>query len=301
MNRIARIAAAAAFGVAWPTAILCGPAGAQTFPWQGLSNPNVLVDYVEPREPYDAQDKDYAKDMATYQRMMKTYERMKRRQVLEEFSAFLSPLRLPKTLRVKTVQCNVLNAYYDPTERTIKICYEWMDETETRAPQKVSPEGITRQEAIVGGFVGVLLHEAGHAVNDLLNLPVLGREEDSADQIAGFIMLQFGKDVARIAIKGTAYSWLTFARQDRPVYWDTHSTPAQRFYNFLCIGYGGDPQTFKDLADKWLSKGRAETCEHEYKQVRNAFNKTIMPHIDPVLMKKVQTIQWIQPDDGRWE
>ncbi len=92
------------------------------------------------------------------------------------------------------------------TERTIKICYEWMDETETRAPQKVSPEGFTRQEAIVGGFVGVLLHEVGHAVNDLLNLPVLGREEDSADQIAGFIMLQFGKDVARIAIKGTAYS-----------------------------------------------------------------------------------------------
>ena len=83
---------------------------------------------------------------------------------------------------------------------------------------------------------------AGHAVNDLLNLPVLGREEDSADQIAGFIMLQFGKDVARIAIKGTAYSWLTFAREDRPVYWDTHSTPAQRFYNFLCIGYGGDPR-----------------------------------------------------------
>ena len=83
-----------------------------------------------------------------------------------------------------------------------------------RAPQKVSPEGFTRQEAIVGGFVGVTLHEAGHAVNDLLNLPVLGREEDAADQIAGFIMLQFGKEVARTAIKGTAYSWLTFARQD---------------------------------------------------------------------------------------
>src|SRR5712691_6606710 len=45
MNRIARIAAAAV-AAAWPAAILCGPAGAQTFPWQGLGNPNVLVDYV---------------------------------------------------------------------------------------------------------------------------------------------------------------------------------------------------------------------------------------------------------------
>ena len=300
MNRIARTAILAA-ATAWPAFVLSTSAGAQVYPWQGMSNPNVLVDYVEPREPYDPRDKDYAKDMATYQRLVKIHERVKKRQVLEEFSAFLSPLRLPKTLRVKTAQCNLVNAFYDPTERTIKICLEWMDATEVMAPQKVSPEGFTRQEAIVGGFVGVTLHEAGHAVNDLLDLPVLGREEDAADQIAGFIMLQFGKDVARTAIKGTAYSWLTFARQSRPVYWDTHSTPAQRFYNFLCIGYGGEPQAFKDLADKWLGKARAETCAHEYKQVRNAFNKTVMPHVDPVLLKKVQSIQWIRPDDGRWD
>jgi hypothetical protein len=300
MTSITRAAALAA-AIALPAAVLCSSAGAQTHPWQGLSNPNILIDYLEPREPFDPQDKDYAKGMASYQRMMAIYERMKKRQILEEFNAFLSPLRLPKLLRIKTLQCNTVNAFYDPTERTIKMCYEWMETTELQAPQKASPEGFTRQEAIVGGFVGVLLHEAGHAVNDLLSLPVLGREEDAADQIAGFIMLQFGKDVARTAIKGTAYTWLSFARQSRPAYWDVHSTPAQRFYNFLCIGYGGDPATFKDLADKWLSKARIETCAQEYKQVRNAFNKTVMPHIDQALLKKVQSIQWIRPDDGRWD
>jgi hypothetical protein len=130
---------------------------------------------------------------------------------------------------------------------------------------------------------------------------VLGREEDSADQIAGFIMLQFGKEVARTAIKGTAFVWLTFSREDQAVYWDTHSTPAQRFYNFLCIAYGGDPATFKDLADKWLSKARAEGCAHEYQQARNAFRKTVLPHVDQELMKKVQSIKWLQPDDGTWD
>jgi hypothetical protein len=300
MNRIARIAASAV-AAAWLAGVVCSPADAQTYPWQGVSNPNVQVDYVEPREPPDPKDKGYAKDMAAYQRMLKTHERMKSRQVLEEFSAFLSPLRLPKTLRVKTAQCNDLSPQYDPTERTIKICYEWMDFNQTRAPQGVSPEGVTRQEAIIGGFVGVLLHEAGHAVIDLLKLPVLGREEDAADQIAGFIMLQFGKEVARTAIKGTAYTWLSIAREAPSAHWDSHSSHLQRFHKYLCIGYGGDPQTFKDLADKWLKKAGAENCAHEYKQVRNAFTKTIIPHVDPVLLQKVQSIKWIRPDDGRWD
>ena len=80
-----------------------------------------------------------------------------------------------------------------------------------------------------------------------------------------------------------------------------HSTPAQRFHNFLCIAYGGDPEAFKDFVGKWLTKARLETCAHEYRQVRNAFNKTLMPHIDQELLKQVQAMQWIRPDDGRWD
>jgi hypothetical protein len=263
-------------------------------------NPNIVVDYIEPRPPIDPQDKDYGKDMAAYQRQMKIYQRMKQREVLEELSAFLAPLKLPKTLRVRTKPCGEVNAFYNPDEWTVNICYEWIDATETFAPRGTS-EGFTRQEIIVGGFVGVVLHEMGHAVNDIFNIPVLGREEDTADQVAGFIMLQFGKDVARTAVKGMAYVWLTFARQSGAAYWDVHSTPGQRFYNFLCIGYGGDPQTFKDLVDKWLSKERVETCPHEYQQVKNAFVKTILPHIDQELMKKVQSRRWLRPDDGKWD
>ncbi len=129
----------------------------------------------------------------------------------------------------------------------------------------------------------------------------LRREEDAADQIAGFLMLQFGKEVARTAIKGTAYVWLTFSREERPAYWDVHSTAGQRFYNFLCIGYGGDPESFKEFVGKPLPKERLENCAHEYRQVRNAFIKTIMPHIDQELTKQVQARQWLRPDDGKWD
>jgi putative metallopeptidase DUF4344 len=292
-----RFASLTALAFAW---LAIPPATAQT-PSAQLRNPNIVVDYIEPRPPIDPQSASYAKDMATYQRFMKIYGRVKGRQVLEELSAFLSPLKLPRTLRVRTKPCGEVNAFYDPDEWTVNICYEWIDATETMAPQGTSPEGFSRQEVIVGGFVGVVLHEMGHAVNDLLGIPVLGREEDTADQVAGFIMLQFGPEVARTAIKGMAYVWLTFAREGGAAYWDVHSTAAQRFYNFLCIGYGGKPEAFKDFTDRWLTKERLDSCAQEYRQVRNAFIKTILPHIDQELMKQVQSQQWLQPNDGKWD
>jgi hypothetical protein len=295
MNRLLSIVLLAA-AVAWP-----GVSTAQS-PSAPARNPNIVVDYIEPRPPIDPQDQNYARDMAAYQRFMKIYQRMKQRQVLEELSAFLAPLRFPRTLRVRTKPCGVINAFYDPDEWTVNICYEWIDATETMAPQTVSPEGFVRREVIVGGFLGVVLHEMGHAINDMFSIPVLGREEDTADQIAGFVMLQFGKNVARTAINGTAFVWLTFARQGGDdAYWDVHSTPGQRFFNFLCIAYGGDPETFKDLAAKWLTKARAENCAHEYQQVKNAFVKTVLPHVDQDLMKKVQATKWLRTDDDKWD
>src|SRR5438105_9607366 len=81
-------------------------------------NANIIVDYIEPRPPIDPLDKDYAKDTADYQRQMQIYQRLKQRQVLEELSGFLAPVRLPHTLRVRTKPCGVINAFYDPTEWT---------------------------------------------------------------------------------------------------------------------------------------------------------------------------------------
>ena len=48
-----------------------------------------------------------------------------------------------------------------------------------------------------------------------------------------------------------------------------------------------------------LPKARAEGCSREYLLVRRAFAKTILPHIDVEMMKKVQSIQWLRQSDGR--
>ncbi len=51
----------------------------------------------------------------------------------------------------------------------------------------------------------MFLHESGHAVFDLLKLPVLGREADAADLFSAYVMLQLGKEGARTLILGSAY------------------------------------------------------------------------------------------------
>jgi hypothetical protein len=59
---------------------------------------------------------------------------------------------------------------------------------------------------------------------------------------------------------------------------DEHGTPAQRFYNLLCIAHGAEPRLFQDVVDKgYLPKDRADGCDEEYAQVQKAFRHLIEP------------------------
>jgi hypothetical protein len=254
--------------------------------WESLPiNPRVEIEYVKP----------------TNDRLTWIYEHSKDRRILEEVQHFLSPLHLPYRLRLRTEQCDKTNAYYSPSNRSLIICYEYIDDVMKKAPEKESSDGfVTRESAIAGNLVGVVLHEGGHMLFDLLDVPVFGREEDAADEMASFIALQFNKSVARVVVKGWVWTW---ARETDPVaaapmtVWsDEHGTASQRMYNALCLGYGGDPETFQEFVAKgYLPKKRADHCASEYDLVKKAFVKTVLPFIDTELVKKVQQAEWLSP------
>lgn len=246
------------------------------------------------------------------------YERVKKRAVLEEISEFLSPLKLKQKLIFETTSCGEENAFYDPDTNTVKLCYEmfdWIENVAAASPDKVQQvpgapprgllPGVTRAEAIVGAIGGVALHETGHAVFDIQQIPRLGREEDAADMVAGFVMLQFGNDVARTMIKGTFNMTYNWHAQQAPhlgasaLRADTHSLGLQRGFSILCLAYGKEPEAFKDLAQAWLPPARQPSCAREYRQAENAFRKTILPDVDQVLLKKVQQMQILRPDDSK--
>jgi hypothetical protein len=299
------IIAPAGFGLALLTAGL-GCAFAQSEGGALLRNPNITIDYVEPKDPVrldvdindpnlSAADKDkLVKLRDKYEALKGVRDRLKKSQLLERYSQFLAPLILPTTLRLRAKECGEENAFYSSEDTSINLCYEYVLKFEKKAPTETTPEGITPADGLVGSIVSTLLHETGHALFSIYRIPILGREEDAADQIAGYVMMQFGTDVARTTIKGAAWKWYS---QDwsEPPYHDVHSPAQQRFYSFLCMGYGGNPDAFKQFIELgWLPKWRAPNCVYEYQQARLAFDTTVLPHVDPALMAKVRSGTWLR-------
>jgi hypothetical protein len=227
------------------------------------------------------------------------FQLLKERKMLERFKEFLSPLRLPRTLRLKLAGCDgESNAWYE--DDAITVCYEYVDDLLKNAPKEATSAGVTRVDAIVGPTLEVFLHEVGHAVFDYLSVPVFGREEDAADQFAAYLLLRFAKDDARRLIAGVAYSYHVEASvpsTKKNPFADEHGLPAQRFYNVLCTAYGADSKLFADLVDKgYLPKERAEGCDGEYEQITRAMTKLIWPYVDQTRAKRVRAKRWLRFD-----
>jgi hypothetical protein len=246
-------------------------------------NPNLTITYDPPTNPL-------------YQDV---YNDLKGRHVLEELQHFLAFLQLPKELSVKLTECGESNSWYDPHAEGVLLCYEIVDWIKRVAPSQPQVGNLTREDAIVGPFVQVVLHELGHAMFDFLQVPIAGREEDAADQFSAYLMLLAGKDMAHRTLPGAGYFWAaTNTSYSRTEYSDVHGEPLQRSYNLLCMAYGAYPDEFQYLVDaELLPKARAALCGHDYAMVARAFDKTIGPHVDQNILKLEQTRQWLRPNE----
>lgn len=222
------------------------------------------------------------------------YDLLKENLALERVKELLSPLRWPQPLRLELKGCDgVSNAWY--ADAVVTVCYEYLDDMWRSANSSKRPPAITREDAFIGPLLDTFLHEAGHALFHLLEIPLFGREEDAADQVAAYYVLQLPKETKRRLVLGSAYSYASelkvrsardLSRRRLEVgrhitFADEHGTPAQRLYNLLCIAYGSDKELFADVVEKgYLPRDRADWCEDEYRQVDLAYRKLIAPHVD---------------------
>jgi hypothetical protein len=251
----------------------------------------MVVEYVPPTNPAH---------QALYRRLME-------RRVLEKLQEVFSPFRLPVELKLRTVGCDgVSNAWYQKpapgssSPPTVSVCYEYLAEIQQSMPLETTPAGTTPMNAMLGQFFYVFAHEMGHAVFDVLGVPVFGREEDAADNFATYIMLRFGDEEARALITGAAYSYKKYVQGSHvtvplAAFSDAHSAPAQRFYNLLCTAYGSDPTRYGDFVEKdYLPTSRAGSCKREYNTTAFAFRELIAPHVDKELAIEVLGKNWLQ-------
>ncbi|HEX6864048.1 MAG TPA: DUF4344 domain-containing metallopeptidase, partial [Thermoanaerobaculia bacterium] len=168
--------------------------------------------------------------------------------VQELNNVFALPAPVPVVFR----ECGDVNAFYDPEAREIALCWELVEYyagmflSEDQTEEEAEEGG----EALAGATLFTFFHELGHALIDLYDLPVTGREEDAVDQLATMILLEGGEEGEMAALNG-AWSFLTEEaeedagqeeEEEELAFWDEHSLDEQRFYNIICLVFGSNPQ-----------------------------------------------------------
>jgi hypothetical protein len=232
------------------------------------------------------------------------YDMIRQQHALEKLQEIFAPFKYPIEVTIRTAGCDgKANAWY--ARPVVTLCYEYLAEIGRNTPKETTPEGVTPLDGKVGQFFFAAAHEMGHATFDLLSLPLLGREEDAADQFATYMMLQFGKADARRLIAGTAHSYRRYLQHPTVTaplkdFSIAHGAPAQRFFNLICLAYGADPILFADaVARKFLPEHRARRCRFEYGNVAWAFRQLIIPHLDQQLARQILHREWLPPEEIR--
>lgn len=188
-------------------------------------------------------------------------------------------VRLPQTVDIQLTDCGTINAFYDPNGRRIIVCYELM----TYFAQMFKPVAENDDQlgmAVIGATTFALFHEVGHGLIDILDLPAVGREEDSVDQLATMILIADGDSGVGMALSGAHWFQLQEqAQTNQTPFSDEHSFDMQRFYNILCMVYGSDPTKYADFVPDTLPQERSERCQAEFGKISKSWERLLQPYL----------------------
>jgi len=221
------------------------------------------------------------------QALMAMLGELQEAQVLEALAAQIDDrFKLPGPLLLSAEECGVANAFYVSSKKTIVICLELlpaMGQSVLRDRKlRLDEEGAN---AMMGGaFEFLALHEVGHAVIDLYSLPVLGREEDAADQISAYLLLTDSDAETRTyGVAGALWFFRTVrSRFTLQHLSDEHGLSQQRGANLACWAYGSNDDEFEwALEEGRVSADRANRCAVEYQKLNSAVQRLLGKNLLP--------------------
>ncbi len=201
--------------------------------------------------------------------------------VFEEVAEGLNKtIRIPTAVDINTVDCNTINAFYDPNTKRIIVCYELVSYF-LGVFKPTAKNDTELGNAVLGALIFTFFHESGHGLIHLLDLAAVGREEDAVDQLATLILIAAGDEGVQMALSGAYWFGLNSkAGQNKLPFWDEHAFDGQRFYNILCLIYGSNPTKYGSFVSSGsLPKDRAVRCPEEYSKINKAWEKLLQPHL----------------------
>ena len=189
-------------------------------------------------------------------------------------------LILPYDIALRTKDCGEANAFYNPQEQSVTMCYELMEHFYLLYREG----GYTDDEAYESMFDAVrfvFLHEIGHALIDTYKLPITANEEDAADRCSSFICIEELGDGGVKSILAAADAFRLESQSRQPSgrdLADEHLLQEQRFFNSLCMVYGSNPTKYGSIVEKgYLPEARAVRCPGEYEKTAQSWSALLAP------------------------
>ena len=211
---------------------------------------------------------------------------------IPEIQAIDGMFALPRRLRFVTAECGEFGAFYRPDQAEVVLCYETLRTLYEKGQEHQRALGLGDDHPlhyVRANVRFIVLHETGHALVDMLDLPVTGRQEDAVDQLAAILMLRFaGLDETPEQVIGNlrlAANWMlsdSTGAYDLIAYADEHALGEQRYFNLQCLIYGTDPDGFAGMVKAGqLTAARAAGCARETRSASRAWVRLLMPHLAP--------------------
>lgn len=152
-------------------------------------------------------------------------------------------------------------------------------------PQSLDPLAMDQQTYVLGSLLITLYHELGHALVDIHDIPILGREEDAVDAFALVeLIVQLREDGAnpQIADRLIDYGyasidqWRQVADEEGAPYdedyFGPHALHRQRMFTSACLLYGGNSQAFGAVAETFaIPDFYFDTCAQTFLQAQDGW------------------------------
>lgn len=182
-------------------------------------------------------------------------------------------------LKIGLGECGMVNAFYRRDRKMITICLELLPDIGSRVAADRTMDRATMKDVAAGALAFIIMHELGHALIDIQNIPVLGREEDAADQIATYLMLEENS----VADKAIAGGLFFFSKPKLiPGFFNQrhlsgeHSLDPQRAANLACWAYGKEPRRYVwAMHAARVSQERSYRCAREYEQLSRSVKELL--------------------------
>jgi hypothetical protein len=187
-------------------------------------------------------------------------------------------LVIPADVTLRTAHCTDPNASYEPATRTVTLCYELF---------KFLSERFSGEEGggflVTGTVVFALMHELGHALVDVLDIPITGREEDAADQLATYLLLNQGAtgDTLAFGAVGWFATHAATAQLSRFAFADATAWTSNGCTTSCADPRQGSRPVPRIVAEDWLPEERRARCPAEYRRFSSSWQRLLAPHRRP--------------------